>query len=473
MQTAARHWEGDRRNRHQLIGDAVSARQRRSVLAVLAPLALAALLTLASPAAALECDEMANPNCGGGGPVVTTQTVSSTLTVTKNMGSVASTPAGIDCGSDCTHTDSQTVSCIDGDCAEPDPAGWEVLTLTASGFTGYAAAWTNCPAPSGNTCTVTMDADRTVAVTWTDVTNPTVSLTSPGAGSVFGDGELITLHANASDNAGVAKVEFLAGGAVIGADTTAPYTLSVNSSTLDEGNRTFAARATDIYARQSTTAGVTVNVDKTAPAIGFSSGPADGASTTSTAAAFAFTVAEANLDHVTCRIDDIIGEDCPSLSASYTGLALGEHTFTVTAYDTAGHQSTATRTWTVTKPATTDDDGGSGDNGAGGKPTPPPVTTPPPGLLPNTAKVSVRPQRTKQWTRLRRVTITGLPSGATVTVACKGGARKACPKGRTLAAIKKAKLKPGAVVTITIAKAGTETKTVTITIRKGKAPAIA
>ena len=73
-----------------------------------------------------------------------------TLTVTKTgtgSGLVASSPPGIDCGTTCSATyDSGTG-----------------VTLTATpGFGSLFAGWSGCDAVSGTTCTVTMNAARSV-----------------------------------------------------------------------------------------------------------------------------------------------------------------------------------------------------------------------------------------------------------------------------------------------------------------------
>jgi hypothetical protein len=77
-----------------------------------------------------------------------------TLTVTKTgtgSGTVTSTPAGINCGSDCS---------------EVYPQG-TVVTLTAMPNEGSdLSGWTNCDSPSGNQCTMTMDADKSVTATF-------------------------------------------------------------------------------------------------------------------------------------------------------------------------------------------------------------------------------------------------------------------------------------------------------------------
>jgi polysaccharide biosynthesis protein PslG len=85
---------------------------------------------------------------------------------------------------------------------------------------------------------------------------PHVALTSPGSGSTI-EGR-IRLLATASDDQGVARVEFLLDGRVVGSDTTAPYQLDASvPATLASGPHTVAARAIDT-AGQSATAGATV-----------------------------------------------------------------------------------------------------------------------------------------------------------------------------------------------------------------------
>jgi hypothetical protein len=488
----------------------VSERHRRAILALLAPFAIAAALVLAPSALAAPCEDP--ETCGGGGDPTPTPTY--LLTVDSPQGTITSSAAGISCP---------------GDCSERyDEATPVTLTATRSGF---APQWTGCDSvPTASTCTVAMDADRTVAVGWQDVEDPQLSVFTPLRAR-----NTIAVTASATDNAAVAKVRFAVGGVIV--DATGPYAASfdVSSSTFADGSTvSVTAQAFDTNGRASavssrnvtidkvaqlelspldaftsaatvpmgftTEAGATTTcalngvssgscdtpyspidattpdgthvysvtatdgvgntvtqsrsfvLDRTAPVVALTGGPAEGSSGTSTSATFEFTVAEANLDAVTCRLDLVASAPCTA-PVPVTGLGVGTHTMTITALDKAGHRHALTRSWTVTAPPTTTPDAG--------------------GPVPNPTKVAIKPQRTARWTKLKKVTITGLPAGAKVTVACKGGKKKGCPKPKTLAALRKAKLKPGAVVTIRIAKAGMETKVVTVTIRKGKAPKVA
>ncbi len=99
----------------------------------------------------------------------------------------------------------------------------------------------------------------------TDVTAPTVSITSPAAGVVVSN--TITLNATANDNAGgsgVAGVSFLLDGLVIGVDTASPYSLSWDSRTVVNGSHSIQAQAVDGAGNQKTSGAVFVTVQNSA-----------------------------------------------------------------------------------------------------------------------------------------------------------------------------------------------------------------
>src|SRR5207249_2254411 len=77
-----------------------------------------------------------------------------------------------------------------------------------------------------------------------DTTAPTVSITTPANGSTVSG--TITVSANASDNVGVAGVQFLLDGANLGAeDTASPYSISWDTTAATNGTHTLTARARD------------------------------------------------------------------------------------------------------------------------------------------------------------------------------------------------------------------------------------
>jgi hypothetical protein len=124
------------------------------------------------------------------------------------------------------------------------------LTITAgssgsgSGTVSYSVA--------ANTSTSSRSATMTIAgQTFTvsqaaataDTTPPTVSMTSPSAGTTVSG--TLTLTASASDNVGVSRVDFYCDSTVVGSKSSAPYSVSWNTAVAGNGSHGFAAMAYD------------------------------------------------------------------------------------------------------------------------------------------------------------------------------------------------------------------------------------
>jgi hypothetical protein len=90
-----------------------------------------------------------------------------------------------------------------------------------------------------------------------DTTPPTVSASESGASGT------ITLSATASDNVGVTKVEFYVDGALKGSDTTAAYSMTLDSTTLANGSHTLTAKAYDAANNVATSSAVSFSVSNT------------------------------------------------------------------------------------------------------------------------------------------------------------------------------------------------------------------
>ncbi|ACU36112.1 cellulose binding domain-containing protein [Actinosynnema pretiosum subsp. pretiosum] len=134
--------------------------------------------------------------------------------------------------------------------------GWNG-TFTQSGSKVTVAAPTWSPnLPSGGEVSVGFNgtkgaanaAPTDFAINGTPCTGPntapTVSLTSPSSGASYVTGAAIPLAATAADSDGtVAKVDFLADGAVVATDTSAPFQGSWTGAST--GDHTLTARATD------------------------------------------------------------------------------------------------------------------------------------------------------------------------------------------------------------------------------------
>lgn len=103
------------------------------------------------------------------------------------------------------------------------------------------------------------------AASATDTTPPTVSLSSPAASSTISGAVVLT--ATASDNVGVANVQFKIDGTAIGSPiTSAPYAFTWNSTSVLDGYHTIAAVAEDA-ANNYATSSVGIAVENTAVSI--------------------------------------------------------------------------------------------------------------------------------------------------------------------------------------------------------------
>lgn len=95
-----------------------------------------------------------------------------------------------------------------------------------------------------------------------DKTAPTIAIASPANGAVVTG--TINVSANASDNVGVTGVQFIWDGANLGnALLSAPYSISVNTTTGTNGPHTLTAVARDAAGNQTTATAVTIQVKNT------------------------------------------------------------------------------------------------------------------------------------------------------------------------------------------------------------------
>lgn len=131
-----------------------------------------------------------------------------------------------------------------------------------------------------------------------------------------------------------------------GVGTEEACTSPKSYSGLADGTYTFRVHAVDLAGNaDQSPATRTFTVDATPPETTIDSGPAG--ATTSTDAQFSFSSSEAG-SSFQCRLDGGTWSACTS-PKSYSGLAVGPHTFEVFATDQAGNAdaSPASRSWTV------------------------------------------------------------------------------------------------------------------------------
>jgi glucose/arabinose dehydrogenase/chitodextrinase len=108
----------------------------------------------------------------------------------------------------------------------------------------------------------TTSAARNVTVAAPDTSGPTVAITAPTNNAQVVD--IVNVTADASDNVGVAGVQFLVDGVNSGVeDTTAPYVLAWDSRGVANGAHSLTARARDAAGNSTLSAVVTVNVANT------------------------------------------------------------------------------------------------------------------------------------------------------------------------------------------------------------------
>jgi hypothetical protein len=161
-------------------------------------------------------------------------------------------------------------------------ANYNVYRSTTSGFTPSAANRIAQPAgtsytdsglaagtyyykvtaqdAAGNLSASSAEASGTATA---DTTAPSVSVTAPTNGATVSG--TVTVTASASDNVGVAGVQFLLDGVNLGAeDTASPYSVSWDTAAASNGTHTLTARARDAAGNATTSAAVTVTVNNTA-----------------------------------------------------------------------------------------------------------------------------------------------------------------------------------------------------------------
>ena len=100
-----------------------------------------------------------------------------------------------------------------------------------------------------------------VGAAWTstggDTTAPTATASESGTSGT------ITLSATATDNVGVTKVEFYIDGALVGTDTTSPYSVTYNSTSLANGTHSLVAKAYDAAGNVGSSSAVSFSVSNT------------------------------------------------------------------------------------------------------------------------------------------------------------------------------------------------------------------
>jgi hypothetical protein len=184
-----------------------------------------------------------------------------------------------------------------------------------------------------------------------DTTPPIVSITSPVSGATVSG--TITVAATASDNVGVAGVQFQVDGTNTGAEVTSvPYALSLDTTKLSGGSHSLTAVARDAAGNHATSSAVTVTVSNaTVPVI--TAQPTNQSVTTGQTATFSVTATgTAPLSYQWKKNGATIsGATAASYTTPVTTSADNASTFQVVVSNAAGNTPSTTVTLTVTAAA--------------------------------------------------------------------------------------------------------------------------
>ena len=224
------------------------------------------------------------------------------------------------------------------DLISPYSVSWNTLQGPDGGYTLTAVARDaagNISVPSAISVTVNNNVDTVL---------PTVSITAPANGATVSG--TVTVTADASDNVGVAGVQFKLNGQLLGSeDLISPYSVSWDTHQVANGGYTLTAVARDTSGntRESSAISITVNntVDSVPPVVSITA-PASGASVSGTIAVTADASDNVGVAGVQFKLDNqpLGSEDVSppySLSWNTHQAADGGYTLTAVARDAAGN----------------------------------------------------------------------------------------------------------------------------------------
>ena len=215
------------------------------------------------------------------------------------------------------------------DIATPYGYPWDTTLLANNKtYSIYALAYD----AAGNittSATINVNVSNTVS----DASSPTVSLTAPANNTAYSTAQSVIISANATDNVGVAKVEFYDGTTLLGSDTTNPYSYSWAVAASNNGAHSLTAKAYDAAGNSAVSSAVlvTVNIaasDTTAPTASITA-PANNSIVSGTTNVIANASDSAGVTKVEFYIDGALKATDTTSSYSYswntTGLANGAH----------------------------------------------------------------------------------------------------------------------------------------------------
>jgi PKD repeat protein len=172
-----------------------------------------------------------------------------------------------------------------------------------------------------------------------DTTPPTVSASESGTSGT------ITVSATAGDNVGVSKVEFYVDGTLKGTDTSSPYSMTLDSTTLSNASHSLVAKAYDAAGNVGTSSTVTFSIANNTggtPSASFSF------STNGLTAVFTDTSTDSGGTIGTHSWNFGDSSTSSAASPSHTYAAAGTYTVTETVADSVNTSATSTASHAVT-----------------------------------------------------------------------------------------------------------------------------
>lgn len=175
---------------------------------------------------------------------------------------------------------------------------------------------------------------------------PVVSISSPAANVIL-DAGTITLTASASDNTGIAKIEFFNGPILLGTSTTNPYRYTWSDAAA--GNYSLTARATDNLGGITVSSVVNIIVKATAvnkaPSVSLTS-PGNGSGYTAPVN-ITLSATASDTDGSVVKVEfynghALLGSSSSTVSPysyTWTNIGAGVYTITAKAYDNSGGSS--------------------------------------------------------------------------------------------------------------------------------------
>jgi subtilisin family serine protease len=240
---------------------------------------------------------------------------------------------------------------VASDTAAPYQFAWNTASAANGGVQLTATAY-DAAGNSAVSAPVAVTVSNTLVAT-TDTTPPTVSIAAPTGGTVGGT---ITVSVNATDNVGVARVDLLVNGVLLGSSNVAPYRFSWNTTSVANGSATLTARAYDKAGNSRLSSVVTVTVsnatggtktsDTTAPVVTIQA-PANGSLIGSSVNVKATASDDSGSTALTLRVylDGALKTTITGTSVSVNWnmrkAGAGLHTILVTATDPSGNTGTS------------------------------------------------------------------------------------------------------------------------------------